>query len=139
MQQQQQQFQQQLMQQFVQQLEQMNVQPAKPVPAPAPARAPAQYSWVQMPEKFVAGDFVEFLNDCELFDCQQMNRATPYSTSGTVPVRSRSHPVEHAARRPKADGLICVRSYSRCTTRLTGASTLQTCSIRSFAPTDTNY
>ena len=61
MQQQNQQFQQQLMQQLVQQLGQLNVQPVQPVPAQPPA--PPQYNWVRMPEKFVAGDLVEFLDD----------------------------------------------------------------------------
>ena len=60
--QQQQQFQQQLMQQSqqaIQQFGQLHVQPAQLAPAPALG----QYNWVQMPEKFVAGDFIEFIKD----------------------------------------------------------------------------
>ena len=70
--QQNQQFQQQLMeqnqqaiQQLVQQFGQLHVQPAQPAPAPAPAHAHVQheYNWVRMNEKFVGGDFIEFLDD----------------------------------------------------------------------------
>ena len=65
MQQQNQQFQQQLMQQLVQQLGQLQVQHVPPAPAPAPAPAPVhhEYNWVRMPEKFLSGDFIEFLDD----------------------------------------------------------------------------
>lgn len=51
------------MQQLVLQVGQPHVQPAHPAPAPASAHAFATYNWVRMPEKFIAGNLVEFLDD----------------------------------------------------------------------------